>query len=428
MRRSFFYAVPPAGNRLRLTDVIRCLRSASQDDAARLLGEMLAQHVESQHFLYLSSGRAALWLILRAAAHLKPERQEVVLPAYTCPAIVSAILKVNLKPVLCDLNLADFGYRLEDLDRKICRRTLAVIPVHLFGYASPLEEIIALASHSGTWVFEDAAQAFGNPFVHQPSILPAHRGDAIFFSFGRGKPLSALHGGILVTRSEELGQTAHRIYGTLSESGTWSHLKYSLSFLAYSLFSNPYLYWAPLKLPCLHLGETLFEPSFPIRRGLPAAARVIFMLVDSLRDETETRRRNTAYYTEHLRDLPGLQIPPHPAYPYLRYPLLAHTRNLRDRILNELSARGLAGAAFYPCPLNRLPRLREILQDDAPYPNAQSLAERLVTLPVHSGVADRDLTRVVEAIREACFGSASASERLLAGHSRRRAPAAESQK
>lgn len=425
MKRSPFYAVPPAGNRLRPTHVFRGLLPARQARAATTLEGELFQHVQSQHLFYLSSGRAALWLALRAAARLRPDRQEVVVPAYTCPAIVSAVLKAGLKPVLCDVNLTDFGYQVEDLDRRLCGRTLAVIPVHLFGYVSSLGEITALATRSMTWVIEDAAQAFGVPSALPSCTTPSLQGDAVFFSFGRGKPLTALHGGLLAIRSEELGQAVYQLYSTLSEPEGWNHLKYALYLCAYWLFSNPYLYWAPARLPFLHLGETLFEPDFPIHRGSASAARVINALLASLRDEIEARRRNAAYYAEQFRNLPGIESPPHPAYPYLRYPLLACTRDRRDRILRELTIRGVAGALFYPGPLNELPGLNEILRDDTRYPNAESLAQRLVTLPLHSGIRDRERSIVVDAVREACSGFFSATDPPLSATMPRETPAPE---
>ncbi len=348
------------------------------------------------------------------------------MPAYSCPAVASAVLKAGLKPVLCDVNLADFGYRVEDLERKINDRTLAVIPVHLFGYPSRMEEIVACTARSGAWVIEDAAQAFGNPAPTQFSAPPGLQGDAGFFSFGRGKPLSVLHGGLLVIRSQELRREAISIYESLGEPGRWNHLKYALRLSAYWLFSKPRLYWAPLKVPALRLGETFFEKEFSVQRGSASAARVTAPLLDSLGDETEARRRNAAYYAEHFQSLPALEPPPRPDYPYLRYPLLARTGDLRNQILKELAARGLAGAVFYPCPLNELPGLREILQDRAFYPNARSLAERLVTLPVHSGVSDRERAMILEAIGKACSASVPVSDRSLhAGTIPRTAPATE---
>ncbi len=84
--------------------------------------------------------------------------------------------------------------------------------------------------------------------------------------------------------------------------------------------------------------------------------------------------------------MPGVERPPHPAYPYLRYPLIVKEEKLRDRILEKLVSQGTGAALFYPCPLNELPRLKEILQDATIYPNARRLSETLITLPVHAGL------------------------------------------
>jgi perosamine synthetase len=400
-----FHSIPPAGNKIPPALLLRALWQAKPQPPAMPFSGNLGGNLDvNRNVLFLSSGRAALWLTLKAASRLQTRRQEVIVPAYTCPAVISAVLKAGLQPVLCDINLEDFGYLPEALADTVSERTLAVVAVHLFGYPCVLGRVLDIARRSGSYAIEDAAQAFGNPPVRRggPGYRPGFKADAGFFSFGRGKPLSVLHGGVLIASSEDLYHEALRIYGNLNRSGRFQALKYSAYLAAYWLFWRPSLYWIPSSIPFLHLGETLFEKDFLIRRGLPSAGSVLASLMHSLEREVQTRSATAAWYSERLGSLPGLFLPPDPAYPYLRYPLVAATNELRDRILCELSNRGFKSAVLYPAPLNELPRLREVLQDTRVYPNAHSLSSRLVTLPLHSGLSHEDRSRLLEAIRKAC--------------------------
>ena len=70
----------------------------------------------------------------------------------------------------------------------------------------------------------------------------------------------------------------------------------------------------------------------------------------------------------------------------------------RDRLLAQLMANGTGAVSYYPCPLNELPGLLDILRDTNVYPNARKLADSLITLPVHSGVRERHRKKIREIV------------------------------
>jgi dTDP-4-amino-4,6-dideoxygalactose transaminase len=121
-------------------------------------------------------------------------------------------LKTGLRPILADINLTDIGFSTEDLHRKITTNTSAVIVVHLLGYPANPDEVDESCKPQDIFIVEDAAQAFGNTTSDLPERKLGLSCDAGFFSFGRGKPLTVMHGGILVTNSEEIYRRAIKIY------------------------------------------------------------------------------------------------------------------------------------------------------------------------------------------------------------------------
>jgi hypothetical protein len=100
--------------------------------------------------------------------------------------------------------------------------------------------------------------------VGTPEKKLGFQADASFFSFGRGKPLSVLRGGIAIMGSESTFKVANNIYQKLNKPSKTSSVTYMMLLGLYNLFSRPYLYWIPERLSSLHLGETVFEPDFEI--------------------------------------------------------------------------------------------------------------------------------------------------------------------
>ena len=151
------YCLPPVRNEVSPSGVMgACLASLRPEGNGFM--ESMRTFLGAGRLWYLSSGRAALWLILKALSALKPKK-EVLIPAYACPAIPAAVFKAGLKPVLVDINLTDFGFDHQDLERKIGKDTLAVIVVHLFGYPAAVDPALKLCRENGVFLVEDGAQA-----------------------------------------------------------------------------------------------------------------------------------------------------------------------------------------------------------------------------------------------------------------------------
>lgn len=351
--------------------------------------------------LYLSSGRAALWLILKTLSSMSPKKREPIIPAYTCPAVVSALLKADLRPVLCDINNADFGFSGQELQQKINKNTLAVMIVHLFGYPANIEEVKGCCKQNNLFVIEDAAQAFGNTLLNSPARKLGLLGDAGFFSFGRGKPVSLSYGGIFATKSEEIFTEAKKIVESIDQRNGVGFFRYMLRMSSYSLFSNPHLYWIPQGIPFFHLGETVFKPDFIISPGIGPAASLFAELLPTIKGERKIREENSSWYFQEFQDIPWVEKAPRGDFPYLRYPLLIKGKNRRDLILSRLLSEGTGASLFYPMPLNELPGLKELLNDSATYPNAKKLSESLITLPVHSGVSPSHREKILNIILKA---------------------------
>jgi perosamine synthetase len=143
----------------------------------------------------VSSGTAALHLALLALA-VGPG-DEVVIPGYVCSAPLHAVRYTGAEPVLADVHPETGISGSEEIDRVITKKTRAVIAVHLFGRAAPMDEITSL----GIPVIEDAAQAVGGVYGSRPL---GSWGDASVFSFYATKVITTGHGGMVSSGSRDI--------------------------------------------------------------------------------------------------------------------------------------------------------------------------------------------------------------------------------
>jgi perosamine synthetase len=345
-------SLPPAGTRIPNHKIAHALLTAVRHRAIVDVNQSLKEFLNTNHFLFLPSGRASLWLILKALSTIKPQKREVIIPAYTCPALASAILRVGLKPVLVDINFQNFGFDNKRLEKTLGQNTLAVVLVHLFGFPANIDDVYKFCKEKETFLVEDCAQAFGNSVLGSPERKLGVQADAGFFSFGRGKPLSILHGGIAAVCSGDIFEVANDIYLNLGRPKKTGFLRYIMDLGLYNVFSRPSLYWIPERLPFLHLGETIYEPDFEIHKMSSFPKRLIDVMIGSMKQEQDIREKNSSWYTNAFKDIGYIRKLPVTSFPYLRYPLLVENGELRNRLLVQLRSRGTGAALFYPCTLN----------------------------------------------------------------------------
>ncbi|HPN95089.1 MAG TPA: DegT/DnrJ/EryC1/StrS family aminotransferase [bacterium] len=158
-----------------------------------------ADYCGTKHCVAVNSGTAALHVAL-AAAGAGPG-DEVVAPPYTFIATVSAIIQQNAVPVFADIDRETLNIDPALIEKKITRRTKAIVPVHLFGLPADMDRITAIAKRRGITVIEDACQAHGALYKGRRT---GSMGDMACFSFQESKNMAAGEGGAIVTNSGAL--------------------------------------------------------------------------------------------------------------------------------------------------------------------------------------------------------------------------------
>lgn len=344
--------------------------------------------------LSVNSGTAALALALLAARLRHPEiaTPEVVLPGYGCPDLVAAARFAGVRAVLADIGASDPGYDFASLRQMLTSATVAVVAVNFLGVAERLAELRDLLQQ---WprvaLVEDDAQWFPEPLADA-----ALEGDAVCLSFGRGKPVSLLGGGALLLREDRFPAAVGAALADSIGPAPPASL-FALKVHLYNMLSQPSLYAVIDRNPLLRLGQTVFKP-------LLAATALDERRQQLLRANIErylARPRAAAQWLHaglpREKDLPA-QLVARSAR-LLRYPLLCSDLRERDELLGRLREAGLGATALYQRIMPEVEGVNDQVEARVALTGARAFADRLLTLPVHAGVSEADVARMLAIIQ-----------------------------
>ncbi|MDX1552508.1 MAG: DegT/DnrJ/EryC1/StrS family aminotransferase [Marinobacter sp.] len=342
---------------------------------------------------YMGSGTealsAAVLLAIRRSG-LTNSAPEVILPAYGCPDLVAAVVAQGARPVLVDIlpecPFMDTG----KLTDAFSDATVAVIAVGFLGVPERLAVLASLCRERNIWLIEDSAQCFPPDCAREPIA------DCAVLSFGRGKPINLMGGGALLVRGDHRTSAAEVLFALpvkpLTINWKWFVRRYIFNFLL-----GRFGYGLLRRVPFLGLGATVYKPLASISRitlpdglleaGIHSAEQRPVVALNYVRQLQFLERRGWIPFMG--RDVAkGLQA----GQVTLRYGLLAPDRESRDAAIEALTGKGIGANAFYGRPLRDIEGVSSCVGGSSrEYPNAKSFADRLVTLPSHEDVTDRDL-------------------------------------
>jgi dTDP-4-amino-4,6-dideoxygalactose transaminase len=320
-----------------------------------------AASLGAKHALAVSSGTDAL-LVALMALDLAPG-DEVICPSFTFFATAGCIARAGAKPVFADVLADSFNLDPADVARRITPRTKAIMPVHLFGQSADLEPLLALAKKHGLAVIEDAAQALG---ARHRGRSCGTWGDFGTYSFFPSKNLGGFgDGGLVATNRDDLAEKVRllRTHGAKP--------KYYHSIIGGN-FRLDALQCALLRVKLPHLASYC-----------------------------TARQRNAAFYTEQLRDLPGLILPvaaPENEHIWNQYTLRVPGAGRRDALRAHLTAAGIGHEIYYPLPLHRQACFAHLPK--VALPIAEQLAAEVLSIPIFPELTNEERKETAAAIKQ----------------------------
>jgi len=398
-----FRLIPPAGTPISFRDIIQAINlRLHKGNCSELLENAVKYYTNAKHCYFFNSGRTALVFILKALSkQTDTARNEVVIPAYTCFSVPAAIARSGLKIRLMDIDPMTMDYNYDKLFNIDFTKVLAVIAGSLFGIISDWQKLWSIARDKGVFLIDDAAQSMGSSYEGKPSGI---LGDVGFCSLGRGKNLSTYSGGILLTNDDKIADSIKEEMLNLRKCSYSCEMNSLILIFLYSLLLKPWLYWIPDIIPFLGLGKTIFDMNFHLDKLTDIQACLGNNLYSKLNDFNQKRIDNSKKLTEGILKLERYKIPGYfdtrcPIY--LRFPLLASNKSKRDEVIDSLRRIGISASSMYPSTIRQIPGIdKHLTSPESDFPGAQIVVDRLLALPTHSYISDKDIHKMISCLAE----------------------------
>ena len=317
-----------------------------------------AQYCNAKHCISLASGLDALSLTLQALEITTND--EVIVPSHTFIATILAVSSVGAKPVFVEPDPENFLIDTNRIEEKITPKTKAIIPVHLYGRACPIEPVLSIARKYNLKVLDDAAQAHGAVrFNKQNTPLDVNR--SLAFSFYPGKNLGALaDAGAVVTNDDKL---AHKLRAIRN-------------------------YGSGKKYYCKYTGTN--------SRMDELQAAFLDIKLKGLEEDNAKRREIAVYYLKNIKN-ENIILPTTPQNPEDHvWHLFVIRAPHRDKLQKNLKAKGIQTLIHYPVPPHKQQCCIEY--NNLPLPIAEKLADEVLSLPISPAMTIEQAKKVTKAL------------------------------
>ena len=318
------------------------------------LEEKLANYTGAKYCISCANGTDALQIALMALG-VGPG-DEVITPGFTYIATAETSAVLGAKPVYVDIDERTYNLDPALLEAAITPKTKAIIAVSLYGQCADYDAINEIAAKHGIPVIEDAAQSFGATYKGRKS---GNLTTIACTSFFPSKPLGCYgDGGAIFTNDEELAKVIRQV-ARHGQDRRYHHIRVGVNSRLDTL-------QAAILLPKLAI----------------------------LDDEIALRQQVAANYNQLLNEK-GIETTPfieeHNTSAYAQYTIRVKER---EKVIEELKAKGIPTAVHYPIPLNKQPA---VASDDF-LPIGDRVAQEVLSLPMHPYLSKEDIKKIVRTV------------------------------
>lgn len=330
------------------------------------LEEKLAAYTGSKYCISVANGTDALQ-IAQMALGIGPG-DEVITPGFTYIATAETVALLGAKPVYVDIDPQTYNLNPQLLEAAITPRTKAIIPVSLYGQCADYDAINEIAARHGIPVIEDAAQSFGATYKGKKSCNLTTIACTSFFP---SKPLGCYgDGGAIFTNDDELAKVMRQI-ARHGQDRRYHHVRVGVNSRLDTL-------QAAILLPKL----AVLDEEIALRQQVAQKYRDLLI---SHSYENENPERIVLPHIEH-----------HNTSAWAQYTLQVPNR---QELQEQLKVQGIPTAVHYPIPLNLQPA---VANPHAQLPVGDTVAQKVISLPMHPGLDATTQERIATALHQAC--------------------------
>jgi dTDP-4-amino-4,6-dideoxygalactose transaminase len=325
----------------------------------------LGNYLNVKHTIPCANGTDALQIAMMAL-DLQPG-DEVITPSFTYIATTEVVALLKLKPVFVEVDAKTFCMDPASLRKAITPKTKAIVPVHLYGHAAPMEEIMQIANEFGLYVIEDNAQAIGCDYTFSDGTKKKTGtiGTVGATSFYPSKNLGAYgDGGALFTNDDAL---AHKMK-MIANHGQQKRYYHEV-------------------VGCNSRLDTI-------------QAAILNIKLRELDHYNQARQEVAAFYDKAFANHPAITTPyvaPYSKHVYHQYTVLLNGVD-RDALNAYLAERSIPSMIYYPVPGHRQPMFASYDMSHYQLSVTDWLTERVISFPVHTEMDNEQLLYITENI------------------------------
>jgi UDP-2-acetamido-2-deoxy-ribo-hexuluronate aminotransferase len=327
----------------------------------------LEEYLDVKHVIPCANGTDALQIAMMAL-NFKPG-DEIITASFTYVATAEVIALLQLKPVLVDVDPDTFAIDCDAIERAITPKTVAIVPVHLFGQCSNMQRVMEIANARNLYVIEDTAQAIGAEYTlsNGTTMKAGTIGTIGTTSFFPSKNLGCMgDGGAIFTQNDELAQRI-RIIANHGQSVQYHHDDIGVNSRLDTIQA------AVLRIKLRHLDEYC-----------------------------DARQRAAAFYDHAFGKNPKLKIPTrqeHSTHVFHQYTLVLRGVS-RTALREHLESKGVPSMIYYPIPLHMQKAYTDPRYKHGDFPVTEDLCAHVISLPMHTELTNEDLAHITSSVLE----------------------------
>ena len=347
--------------------VIDVIRSSAYINGpeVRAFQEEMEAYLGAKHVIPCANGTDALQIAMMALG-FKPG-DEVITASFTYVATAEVIALLQLKPVLVDVDPITFSIDPKAIEAAITERTVAIVPVHLFGQCVDMESILKIAKKYNLAVIEDTAQAIGADYTFSDGrkFKSGVMGNIGCTSFFPSKNLGCFgDGGALYTNDDELAKKV-RMIANHGQSVQYVH-------------------------------DTIGVNS----RLDSIQAAILRIKLRNLHEYCIARQNAADYYDRAFQGHPSIKIPgrnPNSTHVFHQYTLQLPEGN-RDALRTFLAEREIPAMIYYPIPLHMQKAYMDDRYEKDSFPITNALCASVISLPMHTELTEEQLAYISSSV------------------------------
>lgn len=325
----------------------------------------LSAYLGVRHTIPCANGTDALQIAMMALG-LQPG-DEVITPSFTYIATTEVIALLRLTPVFVEVDLRTFCMDPVAVEKAIGPRTKAIVPVHLYGQAAPMEAIMEIAARHGLYVIEDNAQAIGCDYR---------------FADGSKKKTGSIG---------HIGATSFYPSKNLGAFGDGG-----------AIFTNDDALAAKMKMIANHgQSRQYYHDVVGCNSRLDSIQAAILGIKLQHLDEYAAARRNAAdYYDKAFAGHPKITTPYRADYSthvFHQYTLLLEQVD-REGLKAFLAEKGIPSMIYYPVPGHRQKMFEQFNVASTELPVTDWLTQRVISIPIHTELDEEQLSWITSNI------------------------------